>query len=256
MIPFGVFETSESEIDSPHARTAGCAVSLGATATYRFTSSGQRHAMGVRLGRNSVPPSSFIYRAVLILRRRVRLALLGTRLYRSNFYPRCFTGAVASDPHELPQMAGSSRPRASPTPAAAGPHRRTEAPKPPQKGRASPLTSFGIPVISRSAESQMRLIFELGTASASIAPVELHATTSAGRSKQAERVSILAFSFSSIATLPAGSASGLTGARPFLQVSVLLVVNYGNETRHRCEPKRPHPSDRASLRRHVDELRP
>jgi hypothetical protein len=81
MIPFGVFETSESEIDSPHARTAGCAVSLGATATYRFTSSGQRHAMGVRLGRNSVPPSSFIYRAVLILRRRVRLALLGSHLF-------------------------------------------------------------------------------------------------------------------------------------------------------------------------------
>jgi hypothetical protein len=62
MIPFGVFETSESEIDSPHVRAAGCAVSLGATATYRFTSSGQRHAMGVRLGRNSVPPSSFIYK--------------------------------------------------------------------------------------------------------------------------------------------------------------------------------------------------
>ena len=210
----------------------------------------ERKAPEFRIGCHSNPVSA------LDLRKPRFESCAGTRLYRSNFYPRCFTGAVASDPHELPQMAGSSRPRASPTPAAAGPHRRTEAPKPPQKGRASPLTSFGIPVISRSAESQMRLIFELGTASASIAPVELHATTSAGRSKQAERVSILAFSFSSSATLPAGSASGLTGARPFLQVSVLLVVNYGNETRHRCEPKRPHPSDRASLRRHVDELRP
>src|ERR1700722_11642859 len=37
--------------------------------------------MGGRLGCISVPPSSFIYRAVLILRRRVRLALLGSHLF-------------------------------------------------------------------------------------------------------------------------------------------------------------------------------
>ena len=147
MIPFGVFETSGSEIDSPHARAVRCAVSLGATATYRLTSSGQRHAMGVRLGRISVPPSSCIYRAVLILRRRVRLALLGSQLSDSNFSPHYLTTIWLQTRISCRKWrihAGRClrcRPsRTSPEGGAA-----TSRPK----GRASPLASFGSPVISR-----------------------------------------------------------------------------------------------------------
>jgi hypothetical protein len=78
MILFGVFETSDSAMGSPHARVAQCVVSPRVTMSYDFISPDQG-SPGVRAFAGSpyrLP--SFIYRAVLILRRRVRLALLGS----------------------------------------------------------------------------------------------------------------------------------------------------------------------------------
>jgi hypothetical protein len=106
--PFVILETPESARSSPHARAPTNVVSLGRTASYWVCTLSQRLARVDRPCRNSYRPPSFIYRAVLILRRtRFVWSHWGASCSGSNSLGPLFHSNFSLRQPFLPQVAGS-----------------------------------------------------------------------------------------------------------------------------------------------------